>query len=103
MIYQSWKSVDFAAINLLCQPRLGTLVPAWLPQGHRRGAEWYALNPTRADRHIGSFSVNLSTGKWADFATGDAGGDPISLYAYLNRLSQPRAARALANLLGVAA
>ena len=46
-----------------------------------RGHEWVAKNPTRADRHAGSFSVNLRSGKWADFATGDKGGDVVALAA----------------------
>jgi len=96
----NWKPIDFAAINAVCLPRLHSIVPNWLPGGQRRGSEWYALNPTRADRHIGSFSVNMQTGRWGDFATGDAGGDPISLYAYLNGLSQFDAARALHQSLG---
>lgn len=59
------------------------LLAAWLPQGKYKGHEYYALNPTRADKSLGSFSVNTHTGEWADFATGDAGGDLIALYAYL--------------------
>ena len=31
----------------------------------------------------GSFSVSITTGVWADFATDDRGGDLVSLYAYL--------------------
>ena len=27
--------------------------------------------------------INLRTGRWTDFATGDGGGDPVSLAAYL--------------------
>lgn len=96
----AWKSINFAAINAVCLPRLHSIVPNWLPGGQRRGCEWYALNPTRADRHIGSFSVNMQTGRWADFATGDAGGDPVSLYAYINGLSQSGAACALHRSLG---
>jgi hypothetical protein len=45
--------------------------------------------------------VNLRNGKWADFATGDKGGDPISLAAYLGGLSQSEAARRLAECLGI--
>ncbi len=55
----------------------------WLPQGKKEGNEYKSLNPTRADGKSGSFSINLRTGQWADFATSDKGGDLISLYAYL--------------------
>ena len=42
-------------------------------------SEWVALNPRRCDRNLGSFKVNRFDGKWRDFATGDKGGDPVSL------------------------
>lgn len=73
--------IDFDAINGALNP--DSMVPQWLPDGRRNGAEWVARNPTRADQTPGSFSVNLRTCKWADFATGDSGGDLVSLYAYL--------------------
>jgi hypothetical protein len=50
---------------------------------------------------MGSFKINLTSGRWADFATGDAGGDPVSLAAYLGNLSQRDAAIALARMLRV--
>ena len=65
------------------------------------GGEYVARNPTRHDRRPGSFKVNLRTGRWADFATGDRGGDPVSLAAYLFGLTQAEAARRLADMLGV--
>ena len=80
---------------------LPNLVRTWCPQGRMAGHEWQALNPTRPDKNLGSFSVNVRTGKWADFATGDKGGDPVSLAAYIFRTSQADAARALAAALGV--
>jgi len=58
-----------------------------------------ARNPRRADRHPGSFKINLHTGKWADFASGDRGGDPVSLAAFLFGLSQIEAGRRLADML----
>jgi hypothetical protein len=59
------------------------------------------LNPIRADRRLGSFKINVRTGRWADFATGDKGGDPVSLVAYLENVSQPDAARLLGRMLGI--
>jgi hypothetical protein len=73
----------------------------WLPDGRREGHEWVARNPTRDDRQPGSFKINLKTGQWADFATGDKGGDVISLAAYLHGLSQSSAARQLSEMLGL--
>jgi hypothetical protein len=43
---------------------------------------------------------NLRTGRWSDFATGDKGGDLVSLVAYLEGCSQPDAARLLGRMLG---
>lgn len=95
------RSPSFATINAACLARLPDLLVAWLPDGRQCGQEWVARNPTRADRRAGSFKVNTVTGKWADFATSEAGGDPVSLYAYLNGMSQGDAARALANERGL--
>ena len=93
--------VDFARINAAALAVLPTLVGRWLPNGKRIGHEWAALNPKRADRCKGSFLINLRSGRWADFATGDKGGDPVSLAAFLFDLSQVEAARRIADMLGV--
>ncbi|MEQ3747751.1 MAG: hypothetical protein ABNH26_00055 [Celeribacter sp.] len=98
-----WTHIKFAAVNAVCLPQLPSLVAQWLPDGRLYGSEWVALNPTRADRRAGSFRINVESGRWADFATNDRGGDPVSLYAYLNSLSQRAAARELAASMGVAA
>src|SRR4051812_19042686 len=86
----------FAVLQRETTRLLPRLVGSWLPTGRREGNEWIALNPRRADRSLGSFKVNLQTGRWADFASGDAGGDAISLLAYLRGVSQAQAARLLA-------
>lgn len=67
----------------------------WLPNGQVRSGEYLALNPTRDDKNLGSFRINIRTGQWADFATGDKGGDLISLYAYIRGLSQGNAYKEL--------
>ncbi len=95
------RSYDYRGIARLALLQASALLPQWLPDGHRRGREWIARNPRRPDRHPGSFSVNLTTGRWADFATGDAGGDLISLRAYLDAASQGTAARRIAEELGL--
>lgn len=68
-------------------------VKSWLPNGKQKGAEWVCLNPTRKDNKEGSFSINLDTGKWSDFAYNEGGNDVISLYAYLNRSEMEDRAR----------
>lgn len=93
--------LDFEVINRAGLASLLALLRRWLPDGRIVGHEFEARNPRRADRHPGSFRVNVNTGKWADFATGDKGGDVVSLAAYLSGTGQTEAARALADMLGV--
>jgi hypothetical protein len=94
-------ALDFAAINQAALAAFPAVLARILPNGKGIGAEIVALNPRRADRRLGSFKVNRYNGRWADFATGDKGGDPISLVAYLADVSQGEAARLLARMLGV--
>lgn len=77
------------------------LVPRWLPDGRREGAEWVATNPTRDDHRRGSFKVNLRTGRWSDFAVDAGGGDLTALAAYLFRLTQGQAALKIATAIGI--
>lgn len=93
------NKLDFEAINLALDPR--SIVPAWLPDGHKRNNEWVARNPTRDDRNPGSFTINLVDGHWKDFATKDGGSDLVSLYAYLHNMEQGAAAKELAENNGV--
>lgn len=95
------SSIDFDLINRAALSALPILLRRWLPEGRLRGREWVARNPTRDDRRLGSFSVNTSTGRWADFADSAVGGDVVSLYAYLRNLGQGDAARELAQLLRI--
>lgn len=85
--------MDFKAVAASALARAETLAPAWLPGGKRRGHEWVC-----GDLHGGageSCSVNLLTGKWADFAGDVKGGDLISLYAAIHNISQLEAAKEL--------
>jgi len=93
--------VKFEHINRAALAVLPTLLGRWLPFGQIEGHEYVVLNPKRADRRPGSFSINIRTGRWADFATGDKGGDPISLAAFLADVSQVEAARRLAAMLHI--
>ena len=95
------SAIDFEGINAVALPALSALCARWMPGGNRIGREYVTLNPTRADRRAGSFKVNLQTGRWADFATGDKGGDVVSLAAYLFGIRQTDAARRLADALGI--
>ena len=97
------QRIDFPGINRAALANCVLILRQWLPDGRIRGREYVARNPRRDDRRLGSFSINIATGRWADFATGDAGGDLISLAAYLFDLNQAEAAERLARMLGVPA
>lgn len=72
-----------------------------LSDGKRQNDEWLAINPTRADSKTGSFSINSKSGRWSDFATGDAGGDLVALAAYLQGVPMHEAAGTCAAHLGI--
>lgn len=96
------KKIDFAAINRAALGQFESLLGEWLPDGETSGSEYRAINPTRGDSKKGSFSINIRKGVWQDFATDDAGSDPISLFAYLfHNNDQGAAAKELAAELGV--
>jgi hypothetical protein len=92
--------IDFAGINAAAIGNAESLLARWLPDGKRKGREWVCRNPKRADNRAGSFSVNLNSGVWADFATGESGSDLISLRAFLDDSGQGEAARVVSTELG---
>lgn len=96
-------AVDFTAVNRAALGRLPDILLRWLPGGRIEGREYVVKNPKRREQRLGSFKINLDSGRWADFATSDRGGDPISLAAYLAGCSQIEAALRLAAMLGLAA
>lgn len=78
------------------------LVHNWLPDGKQQGDEWVARNPCRDDKKAGSFSVNMRTGVWSDFASDDGGADLVSLYGFLFTNDDQKAALMdLAKQLGI--
>lgn len=94
------KNLDFALINNAILANFLQYLQKWIPGGWFEGNEYIPLNPNRHDRKPGSFKINCRTGKWCDFATGDRGNNPISLYAYLSKATYIKAALDLANGLG---
>lgn len=66
------------------------LVTRWLPGGQFDGPEYRCADLSGGHGH--SCSVNVKTGAWGDFATGEQGGDLISLYAAIHGLSNAKAA-----------
>ncbi|TYP74181.1 MULTISPECIES: hypothetical protein [Nitrosomonas] len=96
------RRLDFKAIASAALNRAHLLVAQWLPGSDVSGGEYKALNPTRGDRSKGSFSINLRSGVWSDFSTNESGADLISLYAYINGLTQINAAKEIAAQVGIA-
>ncbi|HXF44896.1 MAG TPA: VapE domain-containing protein, partial [Burkholderiaceae bacterium] len=86
--------INFEELAARLASRAHELLPQWFPAGKFRGHEFVVGN--LAGDPGESLSVNVDTGKWCDFATGEKGGDLISLYAAQHRVSQIEAARALA-------
>lgn len=65
----------------------------WLPAGKRRGNEYLCGDLYGSEGE--SLSINIATGMWADFATGDKGGDLISLYAAIQGIQPGEAYKQL--------
>jgi putative DNA primase/helicase len=86
--------IDFDKINQVAIANYESLLCEYL-EGKRKGRNYVALNPTRADTSLGSFQIHIDSGKWVDFATGDKGGDPVSLFAYIWSCSQGDSAKRL--------
>ena len=94
------SNINYAEINKTALPHLPAILQRLLPGGKIMGREYLALNPRRADSRLGSFKINLMTGRWADFAVRASGSDVTSLVAYLFGLSQTDAARRVMQLIG---
>lgn len=56
------------------------------PDAYLDGEEYWTRNPLRGDSSVGSFSINVNTGLWSDFASGDKG-DLIGLLVDSGRVS----------------
>lgn len=90
---------NFNNINAAALSRYPGLLESWLPGGRLQGREYVCGDLAGGPGE--SLSVNTESGVWSDFATGDKGGDPVSLYAAIRALGQGEAARELAETLGV--
>lgn len=84
--------IDIASMNAMLVQQMPALIDALRLRGERRGREFVAYNPTRADAHLGSFVITTAgarAGIWCDFATANPGtgkphgGDPLALIAYI--------------------
>ncbi len=51
--------------------------------GKIEGGDYVALNPKRNDNRLGSFRIDVQTGRFHDFATGDRGGSILDLASFV--------------------
>jgi putative DNA primase/helicase len=88
----------FDLIKGKLSPRFEELVKAWFPGGKMQGPnEYMARNPTKDDKHLGSFSISLDKQFGYDFAT-DHYYDIVGLYAVSHAVSNTEAAGYLMTL-----
>ena len=86
-------SINFDAINArLLSDYLGTL-KQWLPNGKKIGPNWCVGSLSGEPGE--SLKIHARKGAWSDFATGEKGGDPVSLYAAIHGIGQGEAAKRL--------
>jgi putative DNA primase/helicase len=93
-------TIDFKGIAAAALACARSLLPDLVPGGRFEGDEYVALNPSRADKNLGSFKINVRTGMWQDFAIGVKGNDIIGWYAHAYGCDQGEAARRIAEKLG---
>lgn len=85
--------LDFAGLNARLLSNARSIIPSWLPGGRMRGHE-YVCGGLQGGKGE-SFSVNLTTGRWGEFAGTERGGDLVSLYAAIHGVGQGDAFKAL--------
>ena len=93
------REVPFKAIGQAALANLESVLDSLTVKRERSGDSWLILNPTREDKHLGSFKVGPD-GRWYENATGDKGGDLISLVAYCRGVDQVTAAKELQDRFG---
>lgn len=93
---------QFKAVASAALARFDTVMD-WLglSGGKNAGREYLPLNPKREDHAPGSLSINRDKGAWMEGATGDKGGDLVSLAAYVWDCSNGEAAERLGRQLGI--
>jgi predicted P-loop ATPase len=96
---KAFPPIQFEALARALLVSVHSLLPCWLPGGVVRGHEYVCGSLSGGQGS--SFSVNLTNGRWADFASDERGNDLISLYAAIHGLDQGRAAVEVARAEGL--
>lgn len=86
---------DFAMIKRNYRNNQIAILRGLVGDGKVEGGDYVALNPRRNDTKAGSFRIDIESGKFHDFATGDRGGSIIDLAAFVYGCDLVTAARKL--------
>ena len=84
------QALDFQAIAGELLPQAHSLLKQWLPAGKLHGREYKV--GSLAGEPGESLCINIDTGLYSDFSTGESGKDLIALYAAINKCTQSQAA-----------
>ena len=90
--------ISFAEIKQRYRENPLPILRQLVGEGKIEGNDYVALNPRRNDKHRGSFRVDIATGRFYDFATGDRGGSVIDLAAFVYNCGIVEAAQRLEDL-----
>lgn len=89
------NAIDFAAVGVRLLSQSRSLLPEWYPEGKLTGHEFKVGDLGGSPGE--SLSINVDTGRWSDFATGESGSDLVSLYAAKHGIKQSEAVKRLGN------
>lgn len=89
------RRLDFEGLNNVLRGTAHSFLIDLFPGGDLKGREYMVGDLQGGDGD--SLRININTGKWSDFATGESGGDLISLYAAAKGLNQGQAFKELSN------
>jgi putative DNA primase/helicase len=93
---------DFPKVVRAAHSSIQSLLEEWFPEGRVEGAEFcIGSRFGEAGQSLRIRITGNKAGVWSDFAGDEAGGDLISLYAYIHDLRPGQACAALAEKLGV--
>ncbi|MES3016185.1 MAG: hypothetical protein V4721_00335 [Bacteroidota bacterium] len=97
------SNIDFSFISRQALANAMSILQRLFPSGRMDGPNEFRVGGLDGHKASGkgSLSVNINTGKWADFATGQSGGDLVSLLAARDGMSQKDAADEMLQLIGM--
>ncbi|SFG30006.1 Predicted P-loop ATPase and inactivated derivatives [Duganella sp. CF458] len=93
---------DFSLVGRVALDSIHTLLQDWFPNGVKEGHEFcIGSRDGEAGQSLRIRLTGDKAGVWSDFSDGAAGGDLISLYAFIHDLKPGQACKALAELLSI--